>query len=80
MEDEKKPSIISSGELSLAMLILLYINAKENPQEKLSDAYEIMIFIFFLLFSVSVIWIWHKYLKEYIVFIIDDKSQEMNKE
>ena len=79
MNEHKKPSIIGPGAASIAIMILLFTNSKENTQEKLSDIYEIFIFICFLLFSVSIIWIWQKYLKEYVAFAIEEKLREINK-
>jgi hypothetical protein len=79
MKENKKPSIIGPGAASLTLLILLFISSKENPQEKNSDTYEILVFISFLFFSAAVIWIWHKYLKEYVAFMIEEKLTEPDK-
>jgi hypothetical protein len=79
MKEHIKPSIFGPGSASLTLILLLFIGSKENPQEKYSDTYEILFFISFLLFSVAVIWIWHKYLKEFVEFKIEEKLTEPDK-
>ncbi len=79
MNEHKKPSIIGPGVSSFIMIILLYVLPMENTQEKPSDILEMFKIFSLLLFSFAAIWIWQKYLKEYVAFEIEQKLREINK-
>ena len=77
MDEHKKPSVIGPGALSFLLILLLH--SKENTQEKLNNAHEMFDLFIFLLLLVSTIWVWQKYLKEYVAFSIEQKLRDVNK-
>lgn len=79
MSELKRPSIIGAGASSLLLIFISFVISKENPQEKPSDILEMFKIFALLLMTISTIWVWLKYLKEYVAFAIEQKLREINK-
>jgi uncharacterized membrane protein len=79
MSELKRPSIIVAGALSLMLTFLLCVISKKNTQEKPSDFLEMFKIFALLGMTISTIWAWLKYLKEYVAFAIEQKLREINK-
>lgn len=76
MAELKKPSAQGAVASSLALVIFLILLA--NDKREKSDVAEIIHFFLLLGFAASVIWVWLKYLKEYVNFAIEQKLKEKN--
>jgi hypothetical protein len=76
MKKYPQPSIIGPGAMSIFVIIILAA-LKDNPQEKHNDML-MYGFISLLLCSFALIWMWQKYLKEYVAFTIEEKFRQIN--
>jgi hypothetical protein len=79
MSDLKRPSIIGPGASSFVMICLLILLSRENAQERPSDIHDMLQVFLLLLMPVSTIWVWQRYLKEYVAFAIEQKLREISK-
>jgi len=78
MGESKKPLALGPAASSFALVCLLFITA--SNRKNTSDIKEVLGFLTLLALTGCTIWIWIRYLKEYVTFAIEQKLGQENKQ
>jgi hypothetical protein len=77
MGELKKPSAMKPAACGFALVCMLVLMAADRKNT--SDIREVLRVLTLFAFTGCAIWIWIRYLKEYVNFAIEQKLRESNK-
>jgi hypothetical protein len=78
MGELKKPSAIEPAASSFVLVCMIVLMATDG--KKTSDIEEIFWSLTLLAFAACTIWIWIRYVRQYVNFAIEQKLRQNNKE